>query len=263
MSDEVTSAAHRSDSAVSLGAIGVLAMCVVTATHEAFGHGAVCLALGGHITQLTSSLFRCDVRSRWIAPAGPGMNLLLGALALALRRHTVRAPTLHLLLVFLSAFAWFWEGGYCVQAMIKGDGDLYFAAQDFIGRHEIAWRIAGVVLGLVLYLTTIRLTSTALQRYFGDAARARRAARWGWLGATLAAGVAAAAYAGPGVQDLHDALFEIGVAAVPLLGLRAIHLEPAPGVSAPPYASRSALLLAACAYACFVLTLGVGLGSTA
>lgn len=249
-----------SDSAWSLGAVGVLAMCIVTGTHEALGHGAVCLAQGGRITLLTSSLFSCDVRSRWIAPAGPLANLAIGTLALALRRRTVRTPTLYLLLIFLTAFAWFWEGGYCVEAMVEGDGDLYFTAQDFIGTPELSWRVVGGMLGLALYVASIRLTSAALLQYFGDTARARRAARWVWLSATLGAGLAAAAYTGPGGRDLHDAVFEIGVASVPLLWLRAFKPGSLPVMSTPRYASRIALLLAAVVYACFVLTLGIGLG---
>jgi hypothetical protein len=233
---------------------------MVTGAHEALGHGGVCLALGGHITQLTSSLFSCDLRSPWIDPAGPVMNLALGALALALCQRTARIPTLHLLLIFVNAFAWFWEGGYCVRAMIKGDGDLYFAGREFIGAPEFGWRIVGGGLGLALYLTTIRLTSSALRRYFGETVRARRAARWGWFGATLGASLAAAAYHGPGLHDLHDAVLEIGAASVPLLWLRDSGTESIPAVSTPRYASRAALLLAALVYACFVLTLGIGLG---
>jgi hypothetical protein len=56
-------------------------MCVVTFDHEALGHGGMCLALGGHIRVLTSSVFRCDLQSVWIDPAGPFGNLLVGALA--------------------------------------------------------------------------------------------------------------------------------------------------------------------------------------
>jgi hypothetical protein len=60
-------------------------LCVVSFAHEALGHGGTCLLFGGHITLLTSSLFHCDLRSGWIDPAGPGMNLLVGLLALIAR----------------------------------------------------------------------------------------------------------------------------------------------------------------------------------
>ena len=56
---------NKNDS-LTVAAVAVLAMCVVTFDHEALGHGSVCLALHGHILLLSSSLFRCDVRSGWI-----------------------------------------------------------------------------------------------------------------------------------------------------------------------------------------------------
>src|SRR5450755_2986394 len=63
-----------------------MAMCLVTFDHEALGHGGMCLALGGHIRILTSSIFRCDIRSVWIDPAGPFCNCLVGAALAVLPR---------------------------------------------------------------------------------------------------------------------------------------------------------------------------------
>ena len=57
-----------------VAAVGLLAMCIVTFDHEALGHGGLCLALGGHITLLTTSLFACDHRTIWLAPAGPAIS---------------------------------------------------------------------------------------------------------------------------------------------------------------------------------------------
>lgn len=57
---------------LTVAALGLLAMCLVTFAHEAVGHGGVCLLLGGHIRLLTSSVFRCDISSRWVDAGGPG-----------------------------------------------------------------------------------------------------------------------------------------------------------------------------------------------
>jgi len=46
-------------------ALGLLAMCMEPFDHEALGHGG-CLLLGGHIRLLTTSLFQCDVSSKWL-----------------------------------------------------------------------------------------------------------------------------------------------------------------------------------------------------
>lgn len=100
-------------------------MCVVTFDHEALGHGSVCLLLHGHIRLLSSSLFRCDIRSGWIDPAGPFANLLIGTLALAcLRFVPQRVLVPRLFLILITAFSYFWEWGYLVRAMHKREGDL-------------------------------------------------------------------------------------------------------------------------------------------
>ena len=61
--------------------VALAAMVVATVAHEVIGHGSVCLAIGGHVTELTSIYFQCSARSTWIAAGGPLGNL--GAAALA------------------------------------------------------------------------------------------------------------------------------------------------------------------------------------
>src|SRR5512146_365057 len=105
-------------------------MCAVTAAHEALGHGGVCLLLGGHIEILSSSIFRCDLRSAWIDAGGPLANLLVGVLAWAMRMATPPGfARTRLLLLLVTAFSFFWEGGYLMRAMLIRDGDLYFFAR--------------------------------------------------------------------------------------------------------------------------------------
>ena len=45
---------------LTVAALSLFAMSVVTCDHETLGHGGTCLALGGHLRILTSSVFRCD-----------------------------------------------------------------------------------------------------------------------------------------------------------------------------------------------------------
>jgi hypothetical protein len=59
---EVCSRAPDRNDELTIAAIGLIAMCLVTFDHEA-GHGSACLLLRGHMSFLTSSLFRCDVPS--------------------------------------------------------------------------------------------------------------------------------------------------------------------------------------------------------
>ena len=171
-----------------VAAISLMAMCLVTFDHEALGHGGMCLASGGHIRLLTSSMFRCDIRSMWIAPAGPFGNLLGGTLALLFVPFVPRRSTnVRLFLILVAGFAFFWEAGYLIIEMHRRDGDLYFAAQDFLGEPSLWWRITGAVAGVGLYVFSAGWASRALSDLWPDAAVARRVARIAWVTATIGA----------------------------------------------------------------------------
>lgn len=244
-------------------AIGLLAMCVVTCDHEALGHGSVCLALGGHIRLLTSSLFHCDVRSGWIDPAGPAGNLLMGTFALvAMQFVPARLVALKLFLIVATAFSYFWEGAYVIDAMVARHGDLYFFAQFLLGEPPLWLRVAASLAGLALYVFTIRLTARALSSIWPDAAAARRIARTVWLSATVGAGGAALLHRGPGWGDVRDAVLEIGVASLPLL-----FIPRREGAAAQPSIMLArnwcAIALALVVFVAFAVTLGRGLASQA
>jgi len=241
-------------------ALGLLAMCAVTFDHEALGHGGACLLLHGRIVLVTSSLFRCDVKSDWIDPAGPGTNLLMGALALAwLRLIRPRRAALRLFLILVTAMSFFWEANYLVDAMHHRDGDLYFFARFLLGEVPLWLRWAAAAAGLALYVATIWMTAAGLSALWPEARVARAMARTAWLSATVGAGVAALAYRGQGWKDLHDAVFEIGGASLPLLfiplrGSRTV----GEGSPAPMTRSPIAIGAAVVIYALFVATQGRG-----
>ena len=114
-----------------LVAVAVLAGITPAIAHEFVGHGSVCLAVGGHPTVVSTSMFWCTTPEPVIAVGGPAMNLLLGLTCLILLRRARPANRdVRLYLALVTAFAWFWEGGYAVQAMLFRAGDLYdlFAA---------------------------------------------------------------------------------------------------------------------------------------
>ncbi len=266
-------AASAKDDAPTIAAIGLLAMCLVTFDHEALGHGGACLALGGRILELTSSIFRCDLRSIWIAPAGPLANLAAGTVALALAQMAPRrAVRMRLFLVLVTSFSYFWEAGYVMHAMHRREGDLYFAGQDFLGEPSLAWRIAGAIAGFALFVFTMRWAWRALIALWpGALGNARRAARIAWISATLGAAGAALCYRGASPGDLRDAILEIGASAFPLLWVwparrmdrapQAAASAPQAAASAPPLIGRDRRLLATAAlvYAIFAATLGRGL----
>jgi hypothetical protein len=240
-----------------------MAMCVVTFDHEALGHGSVCLALHGHIVLLSSSLFRCDVRSGWIDPAGPVANLLMGTLALlCLRLVPVQQFALRLFLTLITAFSYFWESGYLIHAMHMRYGDLYFFAEFLFGHVTIWQRAIAIVVGIGLYVGTARMIAGELLRLWPYARVARSAARIAWIGATVGAAVAALGYRGQGWGDFSDAVLEIGGASFPLLfiPLRARRVEENHR-SALIARSWVTIALAVIVYAVFVASLGRGVTS--
>ena len=244
-------------------AVGVLAMCVVTFDHEALGHGGVCVLLNGHIRVLTSSIFRCGVRSAWIDPAGPAANLLMGTLALAgLRLVPERLLTARLLLIVITAFSYFWEAGYLIRAMQRRDGDLYYFAQFLFG-HVSTWqRLVASGVGLALYILTARLTSDAFLKLWPQVRVARGVARTVWISATAGAAAAALAYAGPGWSDFRDAVLETGAASFPLLFIPLTRPQVEERRSSALLARSSiTIVVAAVIYAVFVASLGRGIAS--
>lgn len=256
----MTSAMKPRDNLVTVGAIALAAMSLVSFDHEALGHGGACLALGGRIQLLSSALFHCSRTSPLIDMAGPLSNLVIGGLAtLFAARVPVRHPELKLLLVLVSAFSLFWEGGYTARAMIEADGDLYFAARDLSGGDAIGWRVLLGATGVAIYVLTLAATSRSLTQLWPYRAAARRIARTAWLAAAAGAALAALLYRGPDAgQDLHDAVFEIGLASIPLLLI--------PGgktgetCASRVIAFRPAVLAGAIAvYAIFAASLGHGL----
>ncbi len=256
----MTATTERNDW-LTVAALGLLAVCVVTFDHEALGHGGACLLLGGRITLLTSSVFRCDVTSGWIDPAGPASNLLMGAIALAGLRLAPRQRTkLRLFLILVTAFSFFWEAGYVMRAMLKRDGDLYFFARFMLGDVTPWVRWAAAAAGLALYVVTAWITSAGLTKLWPRAPVARAVARTAWFSGAVGAAVAALAFAGHDWGDVRDAALEIGGASFPLLflPLRGARIDEAP---APALIARSpaVIVLAVVVYGLFVATLGRGL----
>jgi hypothetical protein len=244
-----------------IGAIALIAMCLVTFDHEALGHGGACLALRGHIELISSALSRCDRTSPIIDAAGPMTNLLMGLIALALLPLVpARRAGWRLFLILVTAFSLFWDGGYLVQAMLLRDGDLYFALRDLVGAPELWWRVAGGALGVLIYGAAVVVTSRGLAELWPDLSQARRAARTAWLVAVVGAALAAFFYRGPdAARNFHDTVVEIGLAAVPLLliprgGARAAS-APAPARIAT---SPATLALAVGVFALFAATQGRG-----
>jgi hypothetical protein len=184
----------------------------------------------------------------------------MGTLAfVCLRFIPARFLVARLFLVLVTAFSWFWEGGYLMRAMHRRDGDLYFFAQFLLGEVAVWQRCIGALLGLALYVVAAWVTSRQLLKIWPQAV-ARRVARIAWLGATAGAAIAALAYPGHDWGDLRDGILEIGAASFPLLFI-SLGKQP-PGDTQPPMPivrSPITIVLSIVIYVVFVATLGRGM----
>lgn len=244
---------------LTVAAIGLIAMCAVTFDHEALGHGSVCLLAHGHISLLTSSLFRCSTRSGWIDAGGPAMNLFMGTLALIARLALPRAfLKTRLFLLVVTALSYFWEGGYLIDAMHHQKGDLYDFADFMLGGVTVWQRWIGAAIGLALFILSARIASQALLELWPNPVIARSVARTVWIAASVGAALAASFYVRHDWGNLRDAVREIALASFPLLF---IPFGRGAMASAGQYVARSnpLLVVSLIVFAAFAATLGRGI----
>jgi hypothetical protein len=241
-----------------LAALGALAFVTACVTHEAVGHGGVCLATGGRITQLTSVYFQCSLRGPLVASAGPLMNLAVGAILWwVLRRRPPRSVAARGFLGLAMAFNLLWGSGYFLYSAFSNEGDWSWVLRDLALEPRWAWRWGIGILGLILYDRSI------------EWAAARFPARLPLLLPYLTAGalscLAALCFAGPTLPALRQAALESFGASAGLLLLanRNRRLDP----DKPPAAeivprSWSWIVVAVLITILFLATLGRGFGSS-
>jgi hypothetical protein len=247
---------------LTVAAIGVLAMVAVTFDHEALGHGSFCLGLGGHITLLSTSLFRCDAKTNLIDAGGPIGNLLMGSVALlAFRLMDRRRAALRLFCITVFAFSFFWESGYAVKSMLDMRGDYYGAISYFMGGVTPLVRATTAAIGVVVFVATIGIARRGLLQIESGRASSLGLARQLWLSATLGSAVAALFFRRPMAGNLRDTVMELGIASVPMLLMPWRETTQGTGEAATIGRSPVLIALAGTLYAAFVLTMGRGLGS--
>jgi hypothetical protein len=244
------------DSQITIMALGVLAACFTTAAHEAFGHGGVCLATGGRVAQLTTVYFQCAPGSWYVAAAGPLGNLLW-ALTAWLAQGLVRRGPARLFLALTMTLSLSWEAGYLLYAMIKGDGDAYFALRGAFGGVSAFARIATAAGGVVLYFIASAALRAGVQQFATEPGRVAGLKRTAWIAASLAAAIAAALFAPQRSASFIQGCLEVGAASAPvlLLGRSADKGGDAPRLRVEP----SWIVAAAIVYLAFAATLGRGL----
>ncbi|MGI9087429.1 MAG: hypothetical protein ACR2HH_06780 [Chthoniobacterales bacterium] len=241
-------------SSVTVAAIAILAFIGATVSHEALGHGGMCVALGGRVTLLTSVYFRCSPGWPLVDAAGPLMNLAVGAICWGILRAARSLPlTWKLFFAFAVAFNLFWGSGYFIFSGLFDAGDWAYVLRDLALRPAGFWRAVMVLAGIVLYVRSVTLTARYLPRGVS------------LVGCYVAVGavscLAALFYSGAVLPALTESVKESFGAGVGLLWIaswRSRRSEPSASSILPPQ-SRAWLIAGVLGTLVFIATLGRGL----
>jgi hypothetical protein len=245
-----------SSNPATLAALGALAFIAACVSHEVVGHGGVCLATGGRITQLTSVYFQCSLRGPLVAAAGPLMNLIVGALLWwLLRSRPPRSVAARGFLALAMAFNLLWGSGYFLYSAFSNEGDWAWVLRGLALEPLWAWRWGLGILGLILYDRSIEWAAPRFP--------SRLPLLLPYLVAGAVSCLAALCFAGPTLPALRQAALESFGASAGLLLLanRNRRLDPTKLLDAEIVPLRWGWIAAAVLITLvFLATLGHGFG---
>lgn len=139
-------------------AIGSSALIAATLTHEALGHGTMCLALGGTAVIYPFSM-QCTVDRPEMVAAGPLANLIVGLLLwMGLKSRLPQPPVhAHYFLWLTMAFNLFEFAGYLALGAVTGFGDWAV----LLASLHTGWRAGLAVLAALLYYGFMHAVASA------------------------------------------------------------------------------------------------------
>ena len=249
-----------------LAAIGVVAACLASLAHETIGHGATCLAVGGTITRLTATHFKCAGGTALVEALGPAGNLVSALIAFGLLRagREVAAST-RLFLLMLGGINLCWFAGEMIHSAVFDIEDEANLARQ-LGWPPV-WRPAAMAAGGLIYISVVRYGATVARRLVaaGDPPESlRRRILITWAAAIASLAVAGLAWARDPFGSAWECFMTIGVAGAPLwigIGLMrwAERSETAPP-SGPIPRSIPWTAFAVLLFGAFLFILGRGIG---
>jgi hypothetical protein len=162
-----------------IAGIAATAYVITTLAHEGGGHGAMCVALGGHPAEWGAYYFNCNYGNlpewvwRAVAAAGSTVNLILCGLFAILLNADLKRPgrhgawTVFLWLMFaINGYEW---AGYFFFSGLAGVGDWSAEREGVL--YGLSWapvaRGVMAVGGIALYVGLVRLAANALGRIVG------------------------------------------------------------------------------------------------
>jgi hypothetical protein len=143
--------------------MAVLAIAASSLLHEGLGHGVTAWLRGDIPTELTSNHLS-DIRpDRLVDAAGTLVNLIVGALAMALSALSGRRANLRYFLWLLSCFNLMDGAGYFLFSGVIGFGDWEAVIAGL--PHYLALRIAMCLFGAVFYYFVVALMMRLLRPF--------------------------------------------------------------------------------------------------
>jgi hypothetical protein len=137
--------------------LAVAAFVVACVAHEVLGHGGACLASGGKVMVLSSSLFRCAPPQTVVDAAGPIASLAVAAAAAIGLAMPVGAGLRRSFLAFVLAIAGFWFAGQLIVSAVSNTDDWSFVLRALAPRDSWPfWRFVMGSVGVTLYAMVLR-----------------------------------------------------------------------------------------------------------
>ena len=249
----------RSVDQATITAAGALAATLAALCHETVGHGLGCIAVGGHITLLTSIWFRCQGGTSLSDAGGAIASVLFGVLALAVYRRRGLGPSGQLILLMFGAISLFWFAGQLIIHAAFDRDDWHFIA---LRMHWPAvWRPVMVLVGVAAYVAVTRWSRSLLQ---DAAAPGSRTIFLAYLGAAGSATLAGLMWPPDPLRSAVEGLLTLGVAPLGLL-IAARSARPARKPAETHAIARSwpVIVISLAIFAAFALVQGRGLGPLA
>ena len=138
-------------------ALAVAAFIVSCVAHEVVGHGGACLASGGDIVVLSSSLFRCAPPHPVVDAAGPLASLAVAVAAAIGLAMPIGAGLRRSFLAFVLAIAGFWFSGELIVSAISNTDDWSFVIRALAPSDWwLFFRFVMGSIGTILYALVLR-----------------------------------------------------------------------------------------------------------
>ncbi|QQL49064.1 hypothetical protein [Mucilaginibacter ginkgonis] len=141
-----------------LASVGTLSYIVADLSHEALGHGIMCLLLGNKVSLISSVYFRSVPHSFITDTGGPLGNLIIGAgSAWYLKNTSAKHFWRSLLLYFFASFNLYWFSWMLLYGGLSGVGDFILA---FAKNIQLIWRTLLIFFGITFYIISFKKLAT-------------------------------------------------------------------------------------------------------